>query len=133
MSLQAQIKKDLTLAMKEKDETRKSALRAILGEFSRLEMKEIANDDVVKVLKKLIKSEKETLAALKSDHPSAFIEIVESYLPRQATEADIRAWIQTNIDFSQYKNPMQAMREIMSHFGTNADGNQVKKILQDMG
>ena len=37
-----------------------------------------------------------------------------------------------NIDFSQYKNKMQAMGLIMQHFGAGADGNRVKAVLQDM-
>lgn len=130
MTLQEQIKQDLKAAMKAKEEARKSALRVILGEFSRLEEKEIADDVVIRILKKLVKSEKEALAAAGSGERSPFIEVIEQYLPRQAEEAEIRAWIDANIDFGHYKSPMQAMREIMAHFGSRADGNQVKTILQ---
>ena len=61
MKLQEQIKQDLTAAMKAKDEKKKSALRVVLGEFSRLDKKEVVNDDVVKIVKKLIKAEKEVI------------------------------------------------------------------------
>ena len=61
---------------------------------------------------------------------SRFIEILDGYLPRQASETDIEAWIRANIDFSGYGNKMQAMRDIMRHFGSRADGNTVKSILQ---
>lgn len=61
MKLQQQIKQDLTAAMKAKDEKKKNALRVMLGEFSRLDKKELGDDDVVKILKKLIKAEKEII------------------------------------------------------------------------
>ena len=61
MKLKEQIKHDLTAAMKAKDEKKKSALRVVLGELSRLDKKELIDDDVVKILKKLIKAEKEVI------------------------------------------------------------------------
>ncbi len=61
---------------------------------------------------------------------SDFIEVMEGYLPKQASEDEIRKWIQENIDFSKFKNKMQAMKPIMAHFGSSADGNMVKNILQ---
>jgi len=132
MNLQKQIKTDLSVAIKARDENKKDTLRVILGEFGRLDKKEISDDEAVKILKKLIKSEKEVLEQKGDTENSAFIEIVESYLPKMAAEEEISAWIRQNIDFSQYKNKMQAMGVIMKHFGATADGNVVKEILQKM-
>ncbi len=132
MNLQKQIKTDLSAAIKARDENKKDTLRVILGEFGRLDKKEISDDEAVKILKKLIKSEKEVLEQKGDTENSAFIEIVESYLPKMAAEEEISAWIRQNIDFSQYKNKMQAMGVIMKHFGATADGNVVKEILQKM-
>lgn len=132
MNLQTQIKKDLSVAIKEKDENKKDTLRVILGEFGRLDKKELTDDEVVKILKKLIKSEKEVLEQKGETADSAFIEIIENYLPKMATEAEIIVWIQQNIDLSRFKNKMQAMGLIMKHFGARADGNSVKEILQNM-
>lgn len=132
MGLQVQIKKDLTLAMKEKNEPKKNTLRVIMGEFSRMEKKELSDDEVISVLKKLIKSEMEMLEKTGQEGPSDFIRIIEAYLPRKAGDEEIRQWILSNIDFSQYKNKMQAMSVIMKHFGAGADGNTVKKILGDL-
>ena len=132
MNLQKQIKKDLSSAIKAKEMRRKDALRVILGEFARLDKKELSDDEVVKILKKLLKSEKEVLEQKGQKMESEFIGIVEAYLPRMASEAEIHEWIKHNIDFDQFKNKMQAMGSIMKHFGTTADGNSVKKILQQM-
>ncbi len=132
MTLQETIKKDLTAAIKAKDETRRETIRVILGELGRLERKELADDEVIKVLKKLIKSEKEALEHSGGAADSDYIRIIESYLPHMAGEPEIRAWIEQHIDFSQFKNKMQAMRPIMAHFGASADGNLVQKILQSL-
>jgi uncharacterized protein YqeY len=131
MGLQEKIRKDLTDAMKAKDESRKDAIRVILGEFARSGKKELADEEVIGVLKKLVKSEKELLNQ-KGESGSDFIGIVEGYLPKMASREEVVAWIGANIDFSQYKNKMQAMGPIMKHFGAMADGNEIKKILQEM-
>ena len=93
MTIQQQIKKDLMGAMKAKDEDKKSTLRVIMGEFARADSKELSDDEVIKVLKKLIKSEKETLAQKGSDEDTAFIQIIETYLPQMASEDEIVAWV----------------------------------------
>jgi uncharacterized protein YqeY len=130
MHLQEQIKKDLTAAMKAKDEEKKSILRVIMGEFGRQAQKEISDDDILKIIKKLIKSEKEVLARTGAGETNRFVEVAQGYLPEAAGEDEIRDWITANIDFSQFKNKMQAMGPIMKHFGDAADGNLVKKVLQ---
>lgn len=132
MSLQEQIKKDLAAAMKAKDDEKKSILRVIMGEFGRQAQKDISDDDVMKIIKKLVKSEKEVLEKSSGDSSNRFVEVAESYLPRMATEADIKAWVAANINFDEFKNKMQAMRPIMAHFGPNADGNVVKKVLSEL-
>lgn len=132
MDLQGQLKQDLAAAMKAKDEEKKSILRVILGELGRQSQKEIADGEIIKIIKKLIKSEKEVLAQSGAGETDRFIEVAESYLPSMAGEEEIRTWIGANIDFSAYKNKMQAMGPIMQHFGDRADGATVKKVLQEM-
>lgn len=132
MELQEQIKKDLMAAMKARDEEKKSILRLIMGEFGRQAQKELMDDAVIAILKKMIKSEREVLERKGEDGNNRFIDVIEAYLPRLASEQEIAAWITENIDFAQFKNKMQAMGKIMAHFGASADGNMVKKVLQNM-
>ena len=130
MTLQNKIKDDLKSAMKDRDENKKETLRVIMGEMARLDKKEFSDDEVIKILKKLVKSEKEMLEKTGQDQTSPFITVIETYLPKMAGEAEIRQWIATNVDFGSFKNKMQAMGVIMAHFGASADGNLVKKVLQ---
>ena len=129
MGLQSSIHDDLKKAMKAKDEVRLSALRVMLGEFQRQGKKELDDTEVVAIIRKLIKAERETLDRT-GQATSLYLEIIESYQPRQAAEDEIRAWITANIDFSQLKSKMQAMRPIMTHFGSTTEGDTVKKILE---
>ncbi len=129
MNLQQTIAADLKTAMKNRDRVRTDAIRVLIGEFQRQPDKELTDQQVAGIIKKLIKSEKELLAAAgRAD--SGFIAVMESYLPKQASEEEIRSWIGGNIDFSQFNNRMQAMKPVMAHFGSRADGNTVKQILQ---
>ena len=132
MTLQEKIKKDLTVAMKAKDQTRKDTIRVIMGEFGRAAQKTLPDMEVIKILKKLIKSEKELLEKKGDETESEFITIVEAYLPQRVSEEEIKTWIEQNVDFANFKNKMQAMGVIMKHFGAAADGSRVKAILQDM-
>ena len=129
MGLQESITAELKTAIKSKDSARTGAIRVLIGEFQRQPDKELSDEQVIGIIKKLVKSEYELLAA-SGEESSDFARVLESYLPRQVSEEEIRAWIEQNIDFSGFKNKMQAMKPIMAHFGSSADGNTVKNILQ---
>jgi uncharacterized protein YqeY len=92
---------------------------------------EISNDDVIGIIQGLVKSEKQTLE-LKKEATSDYLQVLESYLPQMASEEEILAWIRANVDLTQFKSPMQAMGTIMKHFGKQADGNVVKKVLGNL-
>lgn len=131
MGLQADIQNGLKGAMKAKDSARTGAIRILIGEFQRQPEKELSDEKVIGIIKKLIKSERELLAA-SGGEDTGYIAILEEYLPKQASEEEVKAWIAAHVDFSQFNNKMQAMRPIMAHFGSSVDGNLVKKVLQDM-
>lgn len=129
MSLQENIQAELKTAIMTRDTARTGAVRILIGEFQRQPQKTLSDEQVVAIIKKLIKSEKELLAST-GQESSEFLTIMEGYLPRQASREEIAAWISANIDFSAFANKMQAMKPIMAHFGSAVDGNTVKDILQ---
>lgn len=129
MSMQQSLSEDLKVAMKARDTERTGAIRILMGEFARQTEKVLSDEQVIAIVKKLIKSERELLAA-RNEESSPFLAIMEGYLPRQASEEEVAAWIKDNIDFSSFGNKMQAMKPIMQHFGSSVDGNMVKKVLQ---
>ena len=131
MTMQEKIQAELKVSIKAKDTARTGAVRILIGEFQRQPEKVLADDQVIAIIKKLIKSEKELLASTKQE-TSDFLTIMESYLPSQASRQEIAAWIVANIDFSKFGSRMQAMKPIRSHFGSTTDGNTVKDILQNL-
>ena len=54
MTLQDKLKADLKSAMKARDETKKDAIRVVMGEMARLDTKLVPDDEIIKILKKLI-------------------------------------------------------------------------------
>jgi uncharacterized protein YqeY len=145
MSLLEKIRQDLKQAMLSKDPEARSAMRLIMAEFPKLTVPltlesgkkstrlkkpaEITNDDIIGIINGLVKSEQIVLEA-KKQATSEYFEILQAYLPKLVGREEIVDWIKDNIDFSQYKNKMQAMGAIMKHFGKTADGKLVNEILK---
>jgi uncharacterized protein YqeY len=146
LPLQVKLKEDLKQAMRDKDEAGRNTIRQVMSEFFKLTVpvtleggkkstrpktaEEITNDDIIGIIQGLIKSEHIVLEA-KQQATSAYLQILETYLPRQVARAEIVDWVRGNIDFSQFKNKMQAMGVIMKHFGKTADGKLVSDILKN--
>jgi uncharacterized protein len=131
MTLQEKIQGDLKKAMLARDEVRMSALRVLIGEFQRQGTKALSDQEVLAVIRKLIKSENETLAR-SGGSESAYLAVLESYVPKAPSEEEIRAWIKANVNLAEYGNKMQAMKPIMAQFGGQADGNLVRRILESL-
>jgi uncharacterized protein YqeY len=145
-SLLDKLKADLKQSMLNKDVAARSAIRQIMAEFPKLTVpitlesgkkstrlktnEEITNDDIVGIILGLAKSERMVLEA-KNEESSDYLDILQLYLPQMASREEIIAWIKENIDFSDFKNKMQAMGSIMKHFGKQADGKMVNEILQE--
>ena len=147
LSLLAKVKQDLKTAMLNKNQEARNAMRQIMAEFPKLTVpltlesgkkstrlkkpEEISNDDIIGIINGLVKSE-QTVLEIKKEATSEYLEILQLYLPKMVRREEILAWIKENIDFSQYKNKMQAMGIIMKHFGKTADGKLVNQILQEI-
>ena len=145
LSLLDKLKADLKQSMLNKDVDARSTIRQIMAEFPKLTVpitlqsgkkttrpknnEEITNDDIIGIIQGLVKSERMVLE-VKNEASSAYLNILQSYLPRLAAREEITAWIGENIDFAEYQNKMQAMGKIMKHFGKQADGKMVNEILQ---
>ena len=146
VSLHDKLKNDLKKAMLQSDPEVRNTMRLIMAEFPKLTVpltlesgkkttrlkrpEEITDDDILGIIKGLVKSEQSVLE-LKKQETSNYLEILQSYLPKAASREEIVAWIKENIDFSQFKNKMQAIGPVMKHFGNLADGKLVNQVLKD--
>lgn len=146
MSLYDKIRQDTKTAMLSKHTDVRDTMRLIMGEFPKLTVsmtlesgkkttrvktpEEITNEDLQNIIRSLAKSEKVVLE-LKKEETSDYYELLQQYLPKMASDEEIAAWIKENVDFTQFKNKMQAVGPVMKHFGKLADGNAVKDILKN--
>lgn len=147
ISLYDKIRQDMKTSMLKKDTAVRDTMRLIMGAFPAITVpmtlesgkkstrtktpEEITDEDIHNIIRKFAKSEK-TVLEIKKETSSAYLELLEFYLPKMANTEEIETWIKTNIDLSAIKSPMQAMGDVMKHFGKLADGNQVKDILLGM-
>ncbi|MDP4725755.1 MAG: GatB/YqeY domain-containing protein [Desulfobacterales bacterium] len=148
ISLLEKIRLDLKAALRNRDHGVRDTLRQIMSEFPSLTVpiqlesgkkttrlkkpEEITDDDILDIIRKLVKSEKIVLEA-KKETSSDYLQTLERYLPRMATREEIAAWVRANIILSEFKSPLQAMGPVMKHFGKQADGSLVKQVLQEIG
>jgi len=147
ISLLEKLKVDLKSALLSKDAEAKTAIRLIMSEYPKLTVpltlesgkkttrlkkpEEITNDNILGIIQGLVKSEKIVLE-IKKEETSDYLQALESYQPKMASREEIKIWVEENIDFTDFKKPMQAMGPIMKHFGKLADGNLVREILNEL-
>lgn len=128
--LQDRLCSDLKNAIKVRSDT-VSYLKVIVGEIQRSRKKVVSDGDVCAILRILANSEKERLASLKATS-SEYLEFVESYIPAEITEDDVRKWIVENIDFSSLDNKNKAIGITKKHFDGVVDGNLIKKVVESI-
>ena len=101
MQLKNKINEDYMVAFKSKNDTAKSVLSVIKGEIQTQEKKEnvqhLSDENVLKILNKMVKSLKETLTAISGDETridmitktQTEMSIIESYLPKELSISEI--------------------------------------------
>lgn len=123
------IKADRMAAMKARDAARVSILTTLFSEASRPGLddgKRLSTDaEVVQVCKKFVKSITETITNMKERNQVAELaayelelEIVNSYIPKQMNEDELRNVIVTFVE----SNPGCNMGQVMKHLKANHDG-----------
>jgi uncharacterized protein YqeY len=138
MTIQETVNKTL---VETRDKDVKSALRILKAEFQREKGKEVDDARAIKIIRGLIKSEDERLGHIDvfkkggSDDKARgvkYIHILSELLPTMVGEEEVRDWVADNIDFSEFKNPMQAMKFILEHFGTSVDNKTAREVIEDV-
>jgi uncharacterized protein len=107
VSLKDRVTEDMKAAMRSGDKDRLSAVRLILAAIKQREVDErITLDDgqVLAVLEKMIKQRRESIAQFQSGgradlvaKESAELELLQSYLPQQLSDAEVDALIEQAI------------------------------------
>src|SRR3989442_2852398 len=147
MSLTEQIQRDITAAMKARDEARLSTLRMVKAALKNREIDKMApldDKESQQVLSTLIKQRKDSIEQFTkggrqemADKEAAEIKLIETYLPKAAGEEEIAAGVKAAIAEMTPAPTMQAMSTVMknamSHFaaaGMRVDGKAVSEAVK---
>jgi len=147
MSLKERISADMKQAMRDKDATRKEALRLLLAAIQRREVDERIELDeaqTLAVVEKLVKQGRDSISQFEqggrqdlADKERAEVEILSEYLPEQLSEAEIETSIQEAIDqtgASSMKDMGKVMGALKPALAGRADmglvSAKIKAILQ---
>jgi uncharacterized protein len=146
MTISEQIQKDITAAMKAREEQRLSALRMIKTALKHREVEKMApldDKESLQVLSTLIKQRKESADQFRkggrdqmADKEEAEITLIESYMPKAAGEAEIAAGVKAVIaemGAPTIKEMGTVMKNVMAHFqaaSMRVDGKTVSEFVK---
>ena len=146
MSLVDQIQKDITAAMKSRDEARLSTLRMVKSALMNRKiekMAELDDKESQQVLTTLIKQRKDSIEQFTkggrqemADKEAAEITLIETYLPNAAGQAEIEAGVKAVIaemGSPTMKDMGTVMKNAMARFaaqGVRVDGKVVSEAVK---
>lgn len=146
MSLMEQIQKDITTAMKGREEQRLSTLRMVKTALKNREIEKMApldDKESQQVLSTLIKQRKESVEQFTkggrqemADKEAAEIVLIEAYLPKAAGEDEIKnavAAVIVEMGSPTIKDMGNVMKNVMARFaaaGQRVDGKVVSEAVK---
>lgn len=146
MPLVDQIQKDIVTAMKARDEARLSTLRMMKTALMNKKIEKMADLDdkeSQQVLSTLIKQRKDSIEQFTkggrqemADKEAAEIAVIEAYLPKAASEADIVAMVKSvvaEMGSPTMKDMGSVMKNAMAKFaakGARVDGKVVSEAMK---
>jgi uncharacterized protein YqeY len=146
MSLVEQIQKDITAAMKAREEQRLSTLRMVKSALKNREIEKMApldDKESQAVLSTLIKQRKESVEQFTkggrqemADKEAAEIVLIETYLPKAAGDAEVVAGVKAviaEIGSPTMKDMGTVMKNAMARFnaaGMRVDGKMVSEAVK---
>jgi uncharacterized protein len=138
-TLKQKISADFLQAFKSGDKVKKNLLGVVKGEITTVEKNtnsgDLSDAEVTKILNKIAKNLKETIAQANSEEAKAELSVIEAYLPKQMTEAEIRVAVEQIIAETGASSPGE-MGKVMGGFNAKyagqADGKIVSVIVKEL-
>jgi len=149
MSLRDKIDNDYKSSLKSKDKNKISTLRLILSAMKDLDIsnrsgpnkKETDDDDIKKLLKKMIKQRNESIELYKKSNRSDLLEveknevnILSSYLPKQMSEDETKKICKETIDkigAASLKDMGKVMGELKKKYSDTIDFSKAGIIIKE--
>lgn len=147
MTLEQQIQEDIKAAMKARDSVAMNAVRAVKGEILLFKTAEggsgeVTDEDVLKMIRKLVKQRRESaeqyVAAGRkelADNELAEATVIEKYLPKQLSEAEVEAKVKEIIaalGATSLKEMGKVMGAANAALAGQADGKTISGIVRKL-
>lgn len=143
METQKQIQSDFKDALRSKDDLKKRTLRLVLSSLKLAEVdqrKPLQEQDVLAIVRKEIKSRRESIADAKqadrldiAEEAASEIKILEKYLPQPLSEDEIETMAKEAIAEVEASTPQElgkVMKILMPRIQGRADGSQVSQVVR---
>ena len=147
MTLEERLDADLKDAMKSNDTTRKLAIRAVKtaiteAKVAGTEVKTLTDADVLAIITKQVKQRRDSVVEYnKGNRPDlaaqeeAEIAVLEVYLPRQLSEAEVRERAQvviTELGVTDMKGFGSVMKRLSVDLRGIADGQTINRVVREL-
>jgi uncharacterized protein YqeY len=144
MDLSERIKADLKAAMIAKDSAKLSVIRFLQSaiKYREIELRPnpISNDEIMGVLKKLVKQRKESIDQFKAggrndlvDQETAELKILETYLPAQMSREQVETLVTDVIaalGAKTLKDMGSVIKEVIARSAGSADNKTVSELVK---
>jgi len=143
--LKERIQGDLADAMRARAEIRKSALRMLIAAIKNAEIearRPLDDDGVVGVIQKQVKQRRESIFEFEKGHrpdlvakEQAEMEVLEAYLPAQASREDIEAAARRVVAETGASGPRdvgKVMPVLVKEFAGRADGRMINEVVRGL-
>lgn len=144
MSLKTDLEDTLKDAMRAKDDTRKGTMRMALSEIKLAEVKqqdELDDEAVLRILRKEVKSRRESIEDAKKADRSDIIEsakaeivILEEFLPQGLSPEELEKLVKAaiaEVGASAPGDMGNVMKAVLPMVAGRADGGQISQIVRD--
>jgi uncharacterized protein YqeY len=150
MGLKEQVSDDLKNAMRERDATRLGALRLLLTAMRNLEIartdpkspdygKPVTEADLIRVVEKELKQRQDSIEAFRQGNrpdlaakEQAEIDILQKYLPKQLSRAEIEAYVNDLIARTGKRDFRSIMPTAAQELRGKADGRLVNEVVKSL-
>lgn len=149
MNIQEKVKKQITEAMKAKDEVRLRTLRGVLAAFTnelvakgRKPQEELEDDEALTVIKRLAKQRKDSIEQFKAGNRSDLVKteeeelgVLEEYLPKMMGQEEIIPVAKAKmkeLGVTDKSDMGKLMGAVMQELKGKADGTDVKTVVEKL-
>jgi uncharacterized protein YqeY len=147
MPLKEQLTSDLTDAMRQSDDVRKSTLRMLLtainvAEVAGSERRQLSDEHVTQVLAKQVKQRRESIDEFQKagrqdlvDNEAAELKVLEAYMPPQMPREEIEAEARKAIAEVGAQGPSdkgKVMQTLMPRLSGRAEGREINAVVTEL-